>query len=62
MDGYHYDNDYLESHTIVLNEKEYPLKNFKGTPATFNSNQFSKDIHSLQDLKSSSLSFPVFSF
>lgn len=35
MDGFHYPNSYLASHTILRDGAEIPLKNIKGAPETF---------------------------
>ena len=35
MDGFHYPNSYLASHTILQDGAEIPLKNIKGAPETF---------------------------
>ena len=35
MDGFHYPNSYLASHTILRDGVEIPLKNIKGAPETF---------------------------
>lgn len=35
MDGFHYPNAYLTSHTILRDGAEIPLKNIKGAPETF---------------------------
>ncbi|WP_232203362.1 nucleoside/nucleotide kinase family protein [Selenomonas sp. FOBRC6] len=35
MDGFHYPNSYLASHTILRDGMEIPLKNIKGAPETF---------------------------
>ena len=35
MDGFHYPNAYLTSHTILRDGMEIPLKNIKGAPETF---------------------------
>ena len=35
MDGFHYPNRYLETHTILRDGVEIPLKSIKGAPETF---------------------------
>ena len=35
MDGFHYPNSYLASHSILRDGVEIPLKNIKGAPETF---------------------------
>ena len=35
MDGFHHPNRYLESHTILRDSVEMPLKSIKGAPETF---------------------------
>ncbi len=35
MDGFHHPNRYLETHTILRDGAEIPLKNIKGAPETF---------------------------
>lgn len=41
MDGFHYPNEYLESHYAMINEESVLLKSIKGAPETF-------DVDSLQ--------------
>ncbi len=41
LDGFHYPNDYLESHYSMINGETIPLKSIKGDPETF-------DVESLQ--------------
>ena len=42
MDGFHYHQDYILSHTVVRNGKEIEMRRVKGAPDTF-------DVHRLRD-------------
>lgn len=35
MDGFHFPNEYLESHYAMVNDETVPLKSIKGAPETF---------------------------
>ncbi|MER2063457.1 MAG: hypothetical protein ABS873_02295, partial [Alkalibacterium sp.] len=35
MDGFHHYNAYLDTHTVLKNGQEEPLKNYKGIPESF---------------------------
>lgn len=41
LDGFHYHQDYIESHTVMVNGKEVSMKSVKGSPESF-------DIHKLE--------------
>lgn len=59
MDGFHYSNVYLESHTIYKDGKEVSLRSIKGMPETFDVDSLSKF---LCDLKSKNpRHWPVYS-
>lgn len=49
MDGFHYSNEYLKSHTVIIDGKEVTLSSIKGMPETFDVDSLSQY---LQDLKS----------
>lgn len=48
MDGFHHDQDYLLSHTVVLNGKEVPLVSIKGAPVTFDLPKLTQRIRQLK--------------
>ena len=47
LDGFHYYNDYLKTHAILVDGKPVPLKAFKGTPETFDLIEFKKHLDNL---------------
>ena len=57
MDGFHYPNSYLASHTILRDGMEIPLKNIKGAPETFDVAYLAEK---LAAAKAGAASFPVY--
>lgn len=57
MDGFHYHQDYILSHTVVRNGKEIEMRRVKGAPDTF-------DVHRLRDtllaLRAGNLRWPAY--
>lgn len=48
LDGFHYHNDYLKTHAVLVDGKPVPLKAFKGTPETFDLVEFKKHLDDLR--------------
>lgn len=48
MDGFHYDNAYLRTHTITKNNEDVPLKKYKGIPESFNMHALNRKIAELE--------------
>ena len=57
MDGFHYPNRYLETHTILRDGVEIPLKSIKGAPETFDAAALAEK---LAAAKVGAVQFPVY--
>ena len=57
MDGFHHPNRYLETHSILRDGMEIPLKNIKGAPETFDVAYLAEK---LAAAKAGAASFPVY--
>ena len=57
MDGFHHPNRYLETHTILRDGAEIPLKNIKGAPETFDVARLAAK---LRAAKEGATPFPVY--
>lgn len=47
LDGFHYHQDYILSHTAVVDGKEVPMKDVKGCPETFDIDKLKKKLSQL---------------
>lgn len=50
LDGFHYHQDYIESHTVMVNGKEVPMKSVKGSPESFDIQKLERKLECLKDL------------
>ena len=57
LDGFHYHNDYLYSHKIIIDAIEHSLYEIKGMPETFNLKSFRQ---SLEKLKIENIKWPIY--
>ena len=57
MDGFHHPNRYLETHTILRDGVEIPLKSIKGAPETFDAAALAEK---LAAAKGGAVQFPVY--
>jgi len=57
LDGFHYNNDYLNSHKIVIQGVEHSLYKIKGMPETFDLIEFNK---SLKSIKDKNIKWPIY--
>jgi len=57
LDGFHYHQDYIESHTVISNGKPIPMKSVKGCPETFDLN---KTGEKLRQLREHDVKWPVY--
>ena len=55
MDGFHYPQSYILSHTVNIDGKEIPMKNIKGSPESFD---FDKLKHYIQTIKKTDCLWP----
>jgi pantothenate kinase len=49
LDGFHYNNDYLKSHKILIEEKQHSLYEIKGMPETFDLENFKTHLCHIKD-------------
>ena len=59
IDGFHYPNSYLTSHTMEYRGREYPMSVFKGGPSTFDVEKLAVKLQELTEKKE--VSWPVYS-
>lgn len=57
LDGFHYNNDYLQSHKVVIGENEHFLYEIKGMPETFDLKNFKRY---LLDIKDKNIKWPIY--
>ncbi|MCM8710152.1 nucleoside/nucleotide kinase family protein [Clostridium sp. SYSU_GA19001] len=57
IDGFHYDQEYIKNHKIIIDEKEVPMIEVKGCPETFN---LSKLKSKIKVLKNESVNWPIY--
>ncbi|MBR5230924.1 MAG: nucleoside/nucleotide kinase family protein [Clostridia bacterium] len=57
MDGFHYPQAYISSHTVWREGKELPMQRVKGAPETFDVNKLSR---ALADLRKGDGTWPVY--
>ena len=57
MDGFHFHQEYLESHQICVNGKMVPMKNVKGSLETFD---IEKLLMKLEQLKDADVMWPIY--
>ena len=57
LDGFHYHQDYILTHTVLLNGKTVPMKEVKGCPETFDINKL---IQKLNLLKDAEVKWPIY--
>ena len=49
IDGFHYPQKYIESHTVFRDGKVIPMKQVKGSPETYDLHRLTNSIRALQD-------------
>lgn len=59
LDGWHFSNHYLESHTILWKGETLPLRKLKGSPETYDQEQILAFLNQLQS--NAPASYPVYS-
>lgn len=57
MDGFHYPQHYLETHTMIRDGKEICMKDVKGCPETFDINKIAKAI---QSARIENITWPIY--
>ncbi len=57
LDGFHYHQDYILTHTVFMNGKTVPMKEVKGCPETFDINKL---IQKLNLLKDAEVKWPIY--
>lgn len=57
LDGFHYNNNYLYNHKIIIQGIERSLHDIKGMPETFDLKAFKKH---LQSIKSKNIKWPIY--
>lgn len=50
LDGFHYHQDYIESHTVMVNGKEVSMKSVKGSPESFDIHKLERKLECLKNL------------
>lgn len=50
LDGFHYHQDYIESHTVMVNGKEVSMKSVKGSPESFDIHKLERKLEYLKDV------------
>lgn len=50
LDGFHYHQDYIESHTVMVNGKEVSMKSVKGSPESFDIHKLERKLECLKDV------------
>ncbi len=50
LDGFHYHQDYIESHTVMVNGKEVSMKSVKGSPESFDIHKLERKLECLIDV------------
>jgi len=51
IDGFHYPQEYIEQHSIVINGKAIPMRNIKGSPETYDLQKLTDKIKLLREQK-----------
>jgi pantothenate kinase len=61
LDGWHYPNAYLDTHTITRDGETFPLRRIKGAPETYDLAQIGTFLHAAVAPSPSRLPYPVYS-
>lgn len=57
LDGFHYSQEYILEHTVMMNGKETPMKDVKGCPETFNIDKIKSK---LIKMKTDDIKWPIY--
>ena len=57
MDGFHFNNEYLETHTVEVDGQTVPMKSIKGAPQTFDVDSLMSKI---REVKYDEADFPIY--
>lgn len=57
LDGFHYHSDYIQTHTVVVDGKEVPMKDVKGCPETYDVEKLKEK---LAAMKTGNITWPVY--
>ena len=61
IDGFHYPQEYIEKHSIIINGETIPMRNIKGSPETYDLQKLTDKIKLLHDnKKNKNIKFPVY--
>lgn len=57
LDGFHYHQDYIKSHTVQIDDREIPMKDVKGCPETFDIDKVETKLSALME---NNIKWPVY--
>jgi hypothetical protein len=58
MDGFHYPQEYIVNHSVIINGEAVPMRNVKGSPETYDLEKLSQTIKLLREQKE--VKWPVY--